>query len=232
MASLLLAWLSEHGPQFAWTTAAFVAGGLVTALMTYFTQRATVNYERNRDDIAQAWDDLLKPLYDTVSAARWRAALPRFDKAHEYSGRWSDVLPANQMLHDKSNHRLSRLIDPELAVVKQWVADEAELAAHWNQAMSQHGNEARAIFAYLVTDTSLTNEAFDSRVATVMLAVTGLPAAAEWVVTRTVEMAQDNAIWEEARTAAERHRQMAFKVEQRHSATVDALALGLARGRP
>ena len=228
----MLEWLAEHGPQFAVTAAAFVAGGLITSFMTYVTRRATVNYERNRDEIAQAWDQLLKPLYDSVATARWRTAPPRFDKAHEYAGRWADVMRTNALLHDKSNHRLSRLIQPELDAAGEWVAAEAELAAHWNQAMSQRGNEGRAIFAYLVTDTSLTNEAFDSRVAMVMLAVTGLPAAAEWVVTSTVEIAKDNAVWEEARTAAERHRQMAFKVEQRYSATVETLALGLARGRP
>lgn len=211
----------------------FIGGAVFTTIVSYLAQRQLADRSRRHDDIAIAWDSLLKPLYESFHAARWNfVAITSIDAAYAYARRWdAGGAKVNERLREVSTHRLSKLIQPEIDAVRDWIDAESALASIWNQALHTRGSEGRALFAYLVHDTSLPAAGFKEGEARAVLGAVGNPAPADWVIANTVRLAENSEIWAEAKAAAETYRESAFRTERLWNAVDASLAKVLPQPR-
>lgn len=192
-------------------------------LGAYWSQRALLRYQRQRDETARALDDLLKPLLDAVDGAVWHEPPLGLDAAYRWQNRWeSDVSSVNERARATETHRLAKYIRPELEAIRSWLDDESILAAHWDQATHVRGVPGRAIFAYLVPDTSKGQGTFHDREAQVAVSVV-TPGLSDDLVAEALKISTDAEVWREAQLAAARHREMEQHAQDLRRAAIDAM---------
>lgn len=222
----------EHGPGVVRDTLPVVFGGLAVLFATFFAQRAIVKYEIARKDENRAWDDFLKPLQRAVVGAAWDVDDPGWDGATRRGWRWGNLAPIRDLVDDISSHRIARLISPELAQTRVWLAAEQASADLWRSSLAKHGGEGQGVFAFAASTPSAAAADLTPDVARIVLSGVGVSSASDEIIARTVEAASDPRIWGEALEAAAAYGASVLVSQQRHRETVAVLAAALARGKP